>query len=106
MNKEVLENVIESEMIKEMNIKMQHNQNMDLSLAHSSTDQSRTRYMTLKSAATYLDVSTRTIYRLIAKGWIPNSKGPLGYRIDKVEIDQWMKSYRSVLNELPEIVDF
>jgi excisionase family DNA binding protein len=81
-----------------------HNQNTDHS--HNLAHNSNTRYMTLKSAATYLDVSKRTIYRLIDKGWIPNSKSPVGYRIDKEEIDQWMKSYRSVLNELPEIVEF
>jgi excisionase family DNA binding protein len=102
MNKEVLEKVIEPEMIKEIGMTMGHNQNRGLILASNSN----TRYMSVNTVSVYLDVSRRTIYRYINNGLIPCFKGPSGYRFDKVEIDQWMTSYRSVSNDLPEIKEY
>ena len=72
---------------------------MDLRLAG-------TRYMSVKSAAAYLDVSSRTIYRWIEKGFIPYCMIPSGYRFDKEEIDRWMKLQHVPEAGLPEIKEF
>ena len=103
MNKEVLENIIGYEMIKEIKMTM-HNQNTDHS--HSLAHNSNTRYMSVNSAATYLDVSRRTIYRWIDKGLIPYSKIPSGYRFDVEEIDRWMKPQHVPEVGLPDIKEF
>lgn len=92
--------------MEKMNGTMAHKQKMDLNLANKPSDQSNTRYMSVKSAAEYLNTSSRTIYRLIHKRLIPNSRSPLGYRFDKEEIDKWMKAHHVPEAELPEIKEF
>lgn len=84
-----------------MNGAMQHNQNI---LAQKSSVQPR--YMSVKSAAAYLDVSSRTIYRWIENGFIPYCTIPSGYRFDKEEIDKWMKTHHVPEAGLPEIKEF
>ena len=85
-----------------MNGAMQNNQNI---LAKKSSVQPR--YISVKSAAAYLDASSRTIYRWIEKGLIPYCITPSGgYRFDVQEIDRWMKSRQVSEAGLPDIKEF
>ena len=49
--------------------------------------------MDIRSAAKYLQIKERTLYRLVGEGEIPGIKVGGQWRFRKDEIDQWSRSY-------------
>ena len=49
------------------------------------------KWMTVKDAADYLQLSKDQIYRLAQQGKIPASKVGRGWRFRKEKIDQWVE---------------
>ena len=64
------------------------------------------RYLTQQMVMSYLSVSRTTLFRWIKADKIPYIQGPFGYRFDKEEIDEWMKSNHMSSSEKPVFVKF
>jgi excisionase family DNA binding protein len=57
--------------------------------------QSPTVWLTIKEAAAHIKRSEKEVYELVASGEIPSyHAGPRSIRIDKVDLDSWIRTNR------------
>ena len=54
--------------------------------------------MTIKQVAVYLQVSPRTIYKLVKEGAIPTFKIMNMWRFEQSQIDQWIRDKSEINN--------
>lgn len=54
------------------------------------------RWLTFKELMAYLKIGRSKLYRLLQDGTIPASRIGKSWRIDKYEVDAWMKTLRAI----------
>ena len=54
------------------------------------------RWLTFKELMTYLKIGKSKLYRLLQEGRIPASRIGKSWRIDREEVDAWMRSQRAI----------
>jgi len=54
------------------------------------------RWLTFKELMAYLKIGRSKLYRLLQDGTIPASRIGKSWRIDREEVDLWMKSQRAI----------
>jgi|GEM_PF-2374911 len=54
------------------------------------------RWLTVKELMAYLKLGKSKVYKLLQEGAIPASRIGKSWRIDRQEVDAWMKSQRTI----------
>ena len=54
------------------------------------------RWLTVKELMAYIKIGKSRVYRLLQEGAIPASRIGRSWRIDREEVDAWMRSQRTI----------
>ena len=57
------------------------------------------RWLTFKELMAYLKIGRSKLYKLLQDGTIPASRIGKSWRIDREEVDRWMKTQRAIPTE-------